>query len=225
MKAPIYEDNHLLILDKPPGLLVQGDKTGDNTLTDWAKTYIKKKYQKPGDVFLHPTHRLDRPVGGLVIFARTSKALDRMNKMFRDDQIQKKYLTIVRDYPENPEATLIHWLEKNNQNNTTKAYNTERKGAKRSELSYELLGSYRSLSLLMVKPKTGRPHQIRVQLAKLGNPIEGDLRYGFERPNKDKSISLHAYQLAFIHPVKKEPIKVKSKPDWQNFKDLIDELD
>ncbi len=222
-----YEDNHLLVLGKTPGWLVQEDRTGDHTLTDWGKAYIKKNYNKPGDVFLHPAHRLDRPVSGLVIFCRTSKALERMTKMFREDQVSKEYLAIVRGAPENTEGKLIHWLKKDQRRNVSKAYKEEIKGSKQAELSYRLIAEDRGYSLLKVHPKTGRPHQIRVQLSKMESPIQGDLRYGDEKPNRDKSISLHAFRLNFVHPVKKEPLQLTNEPEgrqWQPFKSFIDEL-
>ncbi len=222
-----YEDNHLLVLGKTPGWLVQEDRTGDHTLTDWGKAYIKKNYNKPGDVFLHPAHRLDRPVSGLVIFCRTSKALERVTKMFREDQVTKEYLALVKGAPENTEGKLVHWLKKDQRRNVTKGYDKEINGAKRSELSYQLIAADQGNSMLLVKPKTGRPHQIRVQLSKMDTPIQGDLRYGDKNANKDKSISLHAFRLSFIHPVKKEPIQLTCTPNghqWQPFEQFIDEL-
>ena len=221
----IYEDNHLLIVEKPYGWLVQGDNTGDSTLTDWGTSYIRKKYNKPGNVFCQPCHRLDRPVSGLVIFARTSKALERMNKLFRDDEISKTYLAIVNDRPPQEQGTLTHWLEKDEKRNVTRAYQKQKGKSKKAELSYSLLSSMGKHSLLKVSPKTGRPHQIRVQLKSINCPIKGDLKYGFPKPNQDKSIDLHAFKLDFIHPVKKEPIRVFSKPKWTDYKDFVHELD
>lgn len=224
----IFEDNHLLIVNKPSGWLVQGDKTGDTTLTDWGRRYIKEKYDKPGEVYLHPVHRLDRPVSGLVTFARTSKASERLNRLFREDQVEKKYLAIVQGIPIESEGKLIHWLIKDGSKNLVKAYNKERKEAKKAELFYELLLVHKNQSLLLVKPKTGRPHQIRVQLASVKCPIIGDLRYGKGAPNADKSISLHAFQLSFIHPVRKEPLQLTCAPkgqNWSVFQNKIDELD
>lgn len=221
----IYEDNHLLIVAKPTGWLVQGDETGDSTLTDWATNYIRKKYNKPGNVFCHPCHRLDRPVGGLVTFARTSKALERMNKLFRDHEITKSYLAVVQGIPKVYEKTLVHWLEKDTVKNRAKAYEKAKGAAKRAELSYSMVASHSKTSLLKIQPKTGRPHQIRVQMKANETPIKGDMKYGFPKANTDKSIDLHAYKLEFIHPVKKEAIKVIAKPQWQNFQTFIDELD
>jgi 23S rRNA pseudouridine1911/1915/1917 synthase len=221
----IYEDNHLLIVEKPSGLLVQADETKDSTLTDWATDYIRIKYKKPGNVFCHPCHRLDRPVGGLVTFARTSKALERMNKLFRDNEITKTYLAVVDGTPSHHEKTLIHWLEKDERRNIAKAYEKQKGKSKRAELDYSLIASHGKVSLLKIKPKTGRPHQIRVQMRAINSPIRGDLKYGYSKPNQDKSIDLHAFKLDFIHPVKKEPISVISKPKWTDFKAFIDELD
>lgn len=227
MKEPIilFEDNHLLIINKPNNWLVQGDKTGDRTLTDWARVYIKRKYDKPGDVFLHPTHRLDRPVSGVLIFARTSKALERMNKMFRENEIQKIYLAIVKGKLTETEDTLIHYIEKDEKKNTVRAFSRAKTNAKYAELSYDVLAIGDSHSLVRVRPKTGRPHQIRVQFSKIGNPIKGDLRYGYPKANSDKSISLHAFAIIFNHPVKKEPIKIKCKPEWPDYGSFVNELD
>lgn len=221
----IYEDNHLLLLNKPSGWLVQGDKTGDRTLTDWGRDYIKKKYDKPGDVFLHPTHRLDRPVSGITVFARTSKALERMNKLFREDKVQKTYLAVVSGKPQNQNGKLVHWLFKDSKKNMVKAYNKPMGNAKEAELEYELLGNADGHSLLKVMPKTGRPHQIRVQLASIKTKIKGDLKYGYPEPNTDKSIHLHAFRISFVHPVKKESVTFSCMPLWQEFKHQMHGLD
>lgn len=221
----IYEDNHLLIVEKPAGWLVQGDETGDETLTDWGTEYIRKKYNKPGNVFCQPCHRLDRPVGGLVTFARTSKALERMNKMFRDHEIVKTYLAVVQGTPQFAENDLVHWLDKDTKKNIAKAYDQPKGKAKRAFLSYKMIASHGKVSLLQIKPKTGRPHQIRVQMKANETPIKGDLKYGFPKANLDKSIDLYAYKLEFVHPVKKEPVKVISKPKWPDFQAFINELD
>lgn len=227
MSKPIvkYEDNHLLITEKPPGWLVQQDETGDETLTEWATEYIRKKFNKPGNVFCQSCHRIDRPVGGLVVFARTSKALERMNKLFRDQEIEKTYLAVVDGVPDNPEQTLKHWLEKDTKKNKAHVRHKPVSGAKEAILSYRMLASHSKVSLLEVKPKTGRPHQIRIQMRENGNSIRGDVKYGFSKLNKDKSIDLHAYKLEFIHPVKKEPIKIISKPKWPDFEAFVHELD
>ena len=227
MKSPqvIYEDNHLLLLNKPSGWLVQGDKTGDKTITDWGRDYIKEKYHKPGDVFLHPTHRLDRPVSGITVFARTSKALERMNKLFRDDKITKTYLAVTSGKPNNPAGKLIHWLDKDGNKNLVKAFNKPKGNAKQAELDYELLANYQGHSLIKVMPKTGRSHQIRVQLSSMKCSIKGDLKYGYPEPNSDKSIHLHAFQISFVHPVRKEEVTFTCLPPWQEFKNHINELD
>ncbi|MFY0685966.1 MAG: RluA family pseudouridine synthase [Cyclobacteriaceae bacterium] len=225
--AVLYEDNHLLILNKPAGWLVQGDKTGDYTLTDWGKDYIKEQYKKPGAVFLNPTHRLDRPVSGIVVFGRTSKGTERMTKLFRDDQIKKSYLTIVNDKPKIEIDTIVHYLKKDTIKNVAKAYAEEKKGTKRAELYYEMIWRFKGHSLMLVEPKTGRPHQIRVQMRALGCPIKGDLKYGYPKPNRDKSISLHAFKLSFEHPVKKEQMEMLCQPEgelWEPYKKPINEL-
>ncbi len=206
----LYEDNHLLIVNKPAGTLVQGDATGDKPLVEIGKEYIKDKYQKPGEVFLGVVHRLDRPVSGVVVFARTSKALERMNALFRDKETQKTYWAVVGSIPPKPEGTLIHWLVKDEKKNKTTAYSRENANGQRSELSYKIIGSKSGIYLLEVKPITGRPHQIRVQLASMNCPIVGDVKYGYDRPLPDASIGLHARQLQFIHPVKKEPLTVSA---------------
>lgn len=221
----IYEDNHLLIVEKTSGWLVQPDETGDTTLTEWATEYIRKKYKKEGNVFCQPCHRLDRPVGGLVAFARTSKALERMHKLFRDHEMQKTYIAIVAGIPANHEGTLVHWLEKDETKNKSKAYGKQKGKSKRAELSYQLLATHGKTSLLKIMPKTGRPHQIRVQMKAIECSIKGDTKYGFPKQNLDKSIALHAIKLDFIHPVKKEPVSFISKPNWPDFKQFIDELD
>lgn len=206
----LYEDNHLLVINKSAGVLVQGDATGDKPLVELCKEYIKEKYQKPGEVFLGVVHRLDRPVSGVVVFARTSKALERMNELFRNKETKKTYWALVGNKPNQPEGTLIHWLVKDEKKNKTTAFKKEHPQGQRSELSYRHLISKSGMHLLEVQPVTGRPHQIRVQLASMGCPIVGDVKYGFEVGNADNSICLLARQLQFIHPVKKEPLTIQA---------------
>lgn len=205
----LYEDNHIIIVNKAASEIVQGDKSGDMPLSEMVKAYIKEKYNKPGAVFLGVVHRLDRPVSGVVVFARTSKALERLNAMFREGKrIKKTYWAIVKQRPAEPEAELVHYLVRNEKQNKSYAYASERSDAKRSVLSYRLLGSMENYHLLEVSLQTGRHHQIRCQLAKIGSPIKGDLKYGAERSNPNGSISLHARRIQFEHPVSKMQIDV-----------------
>ncbi len=217
----LFEDNHLLAINKPAGILVQGDSTGDKPLVEVCKDYLAAKYKKPGAVFLGVVHRLDRPVSGVVVFARTSKALARMNALFRDKETKKTYWAVVGNRPP-AGASLVHWLKKDASKNKTTAWSRETPGALRSELSYKLLGEASGYFLVEVNPVTGRPHQIRVQLASIGCPISGDVKYGYPRANADASINLHARSLAFVHPVKKELVKIDARlPDtdfWKYFK-------
>jgi 23S rRNA pseudouridine1911/1915/1917 synthase len=205
----LFEDNHLLIVDKPSGMLVQGDATGDPTLSEWAKAHIKSKYGKPGEVFLGVVHRIDRPVSGVVVLARTSKALERMNKLFRDRETRKVYWAVVTQRP--PESgSLVHWLRKDATRNKTSACDSERPESLRSELSYRLLGERKGSFLLEVRPLTGRSHQIRAQLAAAGFPIRGDIKYGHNLPSGSGRIYLHARTLEFTHPVGKGPVQVSA---------------
>lgn len=212
MLEVLYEDNHIIAVNKQPSDIVQGDKTGDRPLREFVKDYLKKKYNKPGEVYLGVVHRLDRPVSGVILFARTSKALSRLNEMFREKKVQKTYWAVVKNRPNPIQDTLIHYLKKNQQKNKSTVYNKEDEGSLRSELSYQLIKSLDNYHLLEVDPKTGRHHQIRVQLAKIGSPIKGDIKYGADRTNKDASIHLHARKIEFVHPVKKEPLTIYAKP-------------
>jgi len=204
----LYEDNHIIAVNKKPSDIVQGDKTGDKPLVEFVKDFLKKKYNKPGDVFLGVVHRIDRPVSGVVLFAKTSKSLSRLNQMFKDKTIQKTYWAVVKNRPQKTSDTLIHFLKKNHIKNKSTAFDREEKDSLRSELSYTLIKPLDNYHLLEVYPKTGRHHQIRVQLSKIGSPIKGDVKYGFNRTNKDASIHLHARKIEFIHPVKKEAISI-----------------
>ena len=204
----LYEDNHIIIVNKTASEIVQGDKTGDAPLSEIVKQYLKEKYQKPGNVFIGVTHRLDRPVSGLVVFAKTSKALGRLNEMFRVGEVKKTYWAIVKNMPPEPEGELVHYLVRNEKQNKSYAYDSEKPGSKKAILHYRLIGRSDNYCLLEVDLKTGRHHQIRCQLAKMGCPIRGDLKYGFPRSNPDGSICLHARRVRFVHPVSKELIEV-----------------
>jgi 23S rRNA pseudouridine1911/1915/1917 synthase len=220
----LFEDNHLIIVNKASGIIVHEDITKDKTLEDFVKEYIKEKYDKPGDVFLGTVHRLDRPVSGVVVFARTSKALSRMNEIFRKRQVQKTYWAITSKKPEKKSGRLVHWLEKDPEKNVVTAYEFEKPGSQKAELEYRYLGHINKYHLIEVNPITGRPHQIRVQLASMGCSIKGDIKYGYPRPNTDGSINLHARRLFFMHPVKQEPILIKAPvPEnafWEEFLEL-----
>ena len=205
----LYEDNHLVIVNKQAGEIVQGDKTGDTPLSDFVKDWLKEKYNKPGNVYLGVVHRLDRPVSGVVLFAKTSKALPRLNKMFAEhNKVNKTYWAIVQNRPREPQGTLTHWLTRQEKNNTARAYDREVPGSKKAVLDYELIASGDRYHLLEIHLHTGRHHQIRCQLAKIGCPIKGDLKYGAPRSNPDGSISLHARTLTLEHPVNHESISV-----------------
>ena len=204
----VYEDNHLIIVNKTASEIVQGDKTGDTPLSETVKQYIKEKYAKPGNVFLGVVHRLDRPVSGLVVFAKTSKALARLNEMFRNSEVKKTYWAIVKQRPPQDEGELVNYLVRNEKQNKSYAYDKEVKNSKKAVLHYRLIGHSQNYFLLEVDLKTGRHHQIRCQLAKMGCPIKGDLKYGFARSNHDGSICLHAHRVKFVHPVSKELIDV-----------------
>lgn len=221
----LYEDNHLIAVYKENNELVQGDITGDETLADKVKAYIKQTCNKPGDVFLGIVHRIDRPVSGVVLFARTSKALTRLNKMFQDGEIKKKYLAIVKERPPDVAEVLTHYVKKNEKKNKTFAFQQEVKGSKIARLRYEILSRTDRYYLLDIDLYTGRHHQIRSQLALVGSPIRGDLKYGYPRSNKEGGISLHARSISFNHPVKNEEITITAplpqKDIWQLFSELV----
>lgn len=207
----LYEDNHLIAVNKKSGTLVQGDKTGDKPLIDLTKDYIKKKYNKPGLVFLGSPHRIDRPTSGLVIFTKTSKALSRMNRLFEQKEIQKTYWAVVKNRPPKDQDTLIDFLVRNQLKNKSFVSSNQNDG-KKAELDYRIIKTLKNYYLLEVLPKTGRHHQIRVQLSSIGSPIKGDLKYGFDRSNQDASIHLHARAASFIHPVSNEKISIIAPP-------------
>ncbi|MEK6615991.1 MAG: RNA pseudouridine synthase [Bacteroidota bacterium] len=208
----LFEDNHLIAINKKPSEIVQGDKTGDEPLSEKVKQYIREKYNKQGDAYLGVAHRIDRPVSGVVIFAKTSKALSRLNEMFRDKKVKKTYWAIVKNKPTPESSHLIHYLKKNEQKNSSRAYEKEIEGALKAELEYKIISSSDNYHLLEINPHTGRHHQIRVQLSAIGCPIKGDVKYGFRRGNDTASIHLHARQTEFIHPVKKELITIMANP-------------
>jgi len=217
----VYEDNHIIVVNKRSGEIVQGDKTGDTPLSEMVKHYIKEKYHKPGEVFLGVVHRLDRPVSGLVIFARTSKALSRLNKMFAEGEVHKTYWAVVEKaaLPMASSALLTHWLTRNEQQNKSYAYDHEVRGSKKAQLRYTVIGQGDRYSLLEVQLLTGRHHQIRCQLSAVGCPIRGDLKYGARRSNPDGSISLLARRIEFVHPVSRQPLTIEAPlpdgPLWQ----------
>ncbi len=206
--AVLFEDNHFIIINKQSGDIVQGDKTGDTPLSEVVKEYIKEKYNKPGNVFLGVVHRLDRPTTGIVVFAKTSKSLERFNKMLRDKLVNKTYWAVVKNKPIKNVDTLTGFLRKNPKNNKSTSYSSEIEASKKATLHYKLVKSLDNYHLLEVDLETGRHHQIRCQLAAIGSPIKGDLKYGFDRSNKDASIHLHARKIQFIHPVTKETILI-----------------
>lgn len=221
----LYEDNHIIIVNKTTSEIVQGDKTGDTPLSEIVKKWLKEKYNKPGNVFCGVVHRLDRPVSGIVVFAKTSKALSRLNEMFKNKEVKKIYWAIVKATPPKPEGTLTHFLVKNEKQNKSYAYDTEKPNSKKAILHYKLIAQSDKYNLLEVNLETGRHHQIRCQLAKMGCPIKGDLKYGFDRSNPDAGIDLHAYRINFIHPVSKIEIEVTAPvPDnnlWHYFEDNL----
>ncbi len=224
----LYEDNHILVANKPNNMLVQADTTGDLALEDLAKQYIKIKYNKPGAVFLNATHRIDRPVSGVVVFARTSKALTRLNEQFRSKEVKKTYWAIVKNRPSQESGTITNYIRRDAQKNKSFVCQKDTKDAKEASLSYRLIASSENYHLLEIDLHTGRHHQIRCQLAGIGCPIKGDLKYGSERSNKDGGISLHARSVEFTHPVSKERIKVVAPvPEdnlWKAFEVMNSEL-
>ena len=217
----LYEDNHIIIINKAAGEIVQGDKTGDESLCDTMKAYIKEKYAKPGNVFIGLPHRLDRPVSGIVVFAKTSKALERLNRMFSEGSVKKIYWALTKGIPVPAEAELESWILRNEKMNKSFSYPKEVKGSKRAVLHYRLAAASQNYNLIEVELKTGRHHQIRCQLSSIGCPIKGDLKYGAQRSNPDGSISLHARYIEFVHPVSKELIAVTAPLPkdrlWQSF--------
>ena len=219
----LYEDNHLIAVGKRVGDIVQGDKTGDVPLSDMVKNFLKDKYQKPGNVYLGVVHRLDRPVSGIVLFAKTSKALPRLNKMFAEHKgVKKTYLAIVANKPPQPQGTLTHWLTRNEKQNTARAYDREVPGSKKAVLDYRLLAQSERYFLLEIELHTGRHHQIRCQLSKMGCPIRGDLKYGAPRSNPDGGISLHAWRLELEHPVSHQNIVIEAPlPEERLWQEIV----
>ena len=219
----LFEDNHLIIVNKHSGDIVQSDKTGDKPLVDKVKDYIKEKYQKAGEAFLGIPHRIDRPTTGIVIFCRNSRSLERINQMFKEKAIKKTYWAIVKNKPPFDSGKLVHFMKRNEQQNKSYASELEKPGAQRAELDYKIIARSDRYFLLEIDLQTGRHHQIRAQLSKIGSPIKGDLKYGYERSNEDGSISLHARKVEFIHPSKKEPMFViASVPEdklWKHFEE------
>lgn len=208
----VYQDNHLIIINKRVGDIVQGDKTKDKPLSDIVKEYIKVQYNKPGNVYLGVVHRLDRPTSGIVIFAKTSKALTRLNKMLVDRKIKKTYLAVVKNKPEKEKDTLIHYLQKNSKNNKATVFKKPTPNTKKAILHYKIIKQLDNYTILEIDLETGRHHQIRAQLSAINSPIKGDLKYGFDRSNKNGGIHLHAYKIDFNHPVKKDPTTLKPLP-------------
>jgi 23S rRNA pseudouridine1911/1915/1917 synthase len=226
-KDIIYEDNHIIAVNKKCGEIVQGDKTEDSPLVEDVREFIRRKYDKPGNVFCGLIHRLDRPVSGVVLFAKTSKALTRMNKLFNDKKISKKYWAIVKDKPPVEEETLEHYILKNSVKNKSYVYDYEKKNSKRSSLTYKMMYGSNNYYMLEIDLHTGRHHQIRAQLASIGCPIKGDLKYGFPRSNKNGGIDLHARSIEFEHPTKKEPIKIIAPPPVKDnlWKDILESVE
>ena len=206
----LFEDNHIIAVNKRVGDIVQGDKTGDNPLSEIIKSFLKKKYKKPNNVFLGVIHRIDRPTSGVVIFAKTSKSLKRLNKMIKNSEIDKFYWAITKNKPEKRNGTLVHWLKKNSRNNKSTHFKNETENSKKAILHYKVINKLKNYYLLEVILETGRHHQIRAQLSAIGCPIKGDLKYGYERSNKDGGICLHAKKISFLHPVTKKKILISA---------------
>ena len=221
----IYEDNHLILINKRVGDIVQGDKTKDKPLSEVVKEYIARKYNKTGNVYLGVVHRLDRPTSGIIIFAKTSKALSRLNKMLRDKEITKTYVAITKNTPSKKEATLINYLRKNPKNNKATVFNTETKETKKAILHYKIIQQFDNYTALKIDLETGRHHQIRAQLSTIKCPIKGDLKYGADRSNPNGGIHLHAYKISFIHPVKKTDVTFSATPPKDVIWDLLSNLD
>jgi 23S rRNA pseudouridine1911/1915/1917 synthase len=221
----LYEDNHLIAVNKTCSEITQGDKTGDVPLSEIIKQWLKEKYNKPGDVFTGVIHRLDRPVSGVVVFAKTGKALERMNALFQKGEIKKTYWAIVKTLPPQTGGELVHYLIRNEKQNKSYAYDVEKSGSRKAILSYQLIAQSDNYFLLEIDLKTGRHHQIRCQLAKIGCPVKGDLKYGFDRSNKDGGICLHSRRISFIHPVSKAPVAISAPvPDdklWKQFEKIL----
>ncbi|MBT3207851.1 MAG: RNA pseudouridine synthase [Bacteroidetes bacterium] len=217
----LYEDNHIIVVNKKAKEIVQGDKTGDTPLSENVKAFLKKKYSKPGNVFVGVVHRIDRPVSGIVLFAKTSKALSRLNRMFKDHEVKKYYWAIVKNKPEIESGTLTHYLKRDTKKNKSFAYDKNIPESKLAILYYQTIGVSKNYFLLEIELKTGRHHQIRAQLAKINCPIRGDIKYGFPRTNPDGSINLHARRISFIHPVSKEEVNICAKTSndslWNSF--------
>jgi len=226
----LYEDNHIIAVNKSNAEIVQGDKTGDEALSDYVKAYIKKKYNKPGDVYLGVVHRIDRPVSGVVVFARTSKAATRLSKMFLDKEVKKTYWAVVKNLPEEDSGRLVHYMIKNQEKNRSSAYDKPKKNSKEAILNYKHISSSANYHLLEIDLETGRHHQIRCQLAKIGCPIRGDLKYGAARSLKNGGINLHARKIEFMHPVKQEPVVIvapvpKEESLWLEFDNIMSKKD
>ena len=217
----LYEDNHLIAVNKRPGEIVQGDKTGDTCVLDEVKAFIKRRDNKPGNVYVGLPHRIDRPTSGVLLLAKTDKALARINKLIHDREFHKTYWAIVRNKPPKNSERLVHWLQKNEKQNKSYASETERSGWQRAEMEYTLIASSENYFLLEIKLFTGRHHQIRVQLSAIGCPIRGDLKYGFDRSNRDASISLHARSLEFIHPIKNETVTIIADPPGEKLWEVL----